>query len=79
MDTNLSPRSRLVAMLLCYFLGLFGAHRYYVGKIGTGILMLLTGGGFVIWWLIDLVVILVGSFYDKEGRRLFKWFEAESV
>ncbi|MBT3181245.1 MAG: TM2 domain-containing protein [Deltaproteobacteria bacterium] len=74
-----SPKSRFVALLLCWFLGLFGAHRYYTGKIWTGIIMLLTGGGFVIWWIIDLVMILVGEFDDKQKRRLFRWFEPDSV
>jgi len=74
-----SPKSRLVALLLCWFLGIFGAHRYYTGKIFTGILMLLTCGGFVIWWLIDLVMILIGEFHDKQGRVLFRWFEPDSV
>ncbi len=74
-----SPKSRLVALLLCWFLGLFGAHRYYTGKIWTGVIMLLTGGGFVIWWIIDLVVILVGEFDDKQNRKLYRWFEPDSV
>lgn len=46
------------ALLLCIFLGIFGAHRFYAGKIGTGILMLITGGGVGIWVLIDLIMIL---------------------
>jgi TM2 domain-containing membrane protein YozV len=58
------------AILLCFFLGALGAHRFYVGKIGTGILMLLTLGGFGIWVIIDFVLIVVGSFTDKEGRAL---------
>ena len=74
-----SCKSRLVALLLCWFLGLFGAHRYYTGKYFTGILMLLTGGGFVIWWIIDLILILVGEFRDKQGHQIFRWFEPESV
>src|SRR5262245_10752132 len=63
-----SPRSRLVALLFCVFLGVFGVHRFYVGKIGTGILMLVTLGGLGIWNLIDLILIAVGSFRDKEDR-----------
>ena len=43
--SDISPKSRLVALLLCFFLGPLGVHRFYVGKIGTGILMLLTLGG----------------------------------
>lgn len=58
------------AILLCFFLGALGAHRFYVGKIGTGILMLLTLGGFGIWAIIDFVMIVIGSFTDKEGNAL---------
>lgn len=77
--TELSPRSRLVALLFCVLLGVFGVHRFYVGKIGTGILMLVTIGGLGIWTLIDLILIAVGSFRDKEGRRVFRWTEPGSI
>ena len=77
--TEFSPRSRLVALLFCVWLGVFGVHRFYVGKIGTGILMLLTIGGLGIWTLIDLILIAVGSFRDKEGRRVFRWTEPGSI
>ena len=50
---------------MCLLLGGLGVHRFYVGKIGTGILMLVTFGGLGIWALIDLIVIAVGSFKDK--------------
>ena len=63
-------RTWIVTLLLCVFLGGIGGHRFYVGKIGTGILMLLTGGGFGIWWLIDLIMIIVGSFTDKDGYQI---------
>jgi len=69
----ISPKSRLAAALLAWFLGVLGIHRFYVGKVGTGILMLVTLGGLGIWALIDFIVILVGSFKDKEGRRLINW------
>jgi hypothetical protein len=69
----ISPKSRLAAALLAWFLGVFGIHRFYVGKVGTGILMIVTLGGLGIWALIDFIVILVGSFKDKEGRLLINW------
>ena len=76
MSDEISPRSRAVTFLLCLFLGFFGAHRFYAGKAGTGIAMLLTGGGLGIWYLYDVILVLFGSFRDKEGRRVFRWFEA---
>ena len=66
-----TQKSWLVALLLCLFLGMLGAHRFYTGKIGTGIVQLLTIGGFFgIWVLIDLIMILVGKFNDKAGQPL---------
>ncbi len=75
---DISHKSRLVALLLCFFLGTFGAHRFYVGKIGTAILMALTFGGLGIWYAIDLVLILVGAFRDIEGRAVYQWLEFEA-
>jgi TM2 domain-containing membrane protein YozV len=75
----ISPKSRLVALLLCFFLGCLGVHRFYAGKIGTGVVQLLTLGGFGIWALIDLILILMGAFTDETGRRIFLWFEPGSV
>lgn len=74
-----SEKSRLVALLLCFFFGVFGAHRFYVGKIGTGVAMLLTLGGCGIWAMVDLIIILMGSFRDREGQRIYQWFEPDSI
>ena len=76
-----SDRSRLVALLLCIFVGVFGAHRFYAGKYGTGILLFLSFFMVIglLWWVIDLAHIVGGTFRDKQGRRIFKWFEAGSV
>lgn len=63
----------LPAFLFCWLLGLFGAHRFYVGKPITAILMILTCGGFGVWWLVDLIMIICGAFTDKDGRKLVDW------
>ena len=76
---GISPKSRLVTLLFCLFLGPLGVHRFYVGKVGTGILQLFTLGGIGIWVLIDLIMIAAGSFRDKEGLRLFRWLEPGST
>ncbi|MBR5735234.1 MAG: TM2 domain-containing protein [Bacteroidales bacterium] len=70
LDNNISERSWLAALLLCIFFGVFGAHRFYVGKIGTAILMLLTLGGFGIWTVVDLIIIICQDFKDKDGKVL---------
>ena len=68
--TPISPKNWLAAVLLAFFLGGIGVHRFYVGKIGTGILMILTCGGLGVWTIIDLIMILVGSFKDSDGLPL---------
>jgi len=75
----ISTKTRFIALILCWFLGSIGAHRFYVRKIGTAILMILTFGGLGIWTLIDLIIILVGSFRDKQKRVVFYWFELHSL
>ena len=68
-----SAKSRMVAALLCFFLGGLGIHRFYVGKVGTGILMIITLGGLGVWILIDFIMILVGSFRDIDRKVLSNW------
>jgi TM2 domain-containing membrane protein YozV len=77
--TEISSKSRLVALLLCFFLGFLGVHRFYVGKVGTGILQVLTFGGLGIWALVDFIMIAVGSFRDADGLRVFQWTEPGSI
>lgn len=69
----ISPKGRLVALLLCIFLGGLGIHRFYVGKVGTGILWLLTGGVFGIGYIVDIIMIAVGSFTDSAGFFVLDW------
>ena len=68
-----SDKSRAVALALCIPLGVFGAHRFYVGKIGTGLLQLCTLGGFGLWYLYDLITIASGEFRDVNERRVSLW------
>ena len=70
---GVSDKKILVAFLLCWFLGFLGVHRFYVGKVGTGILEVITIGGLGIWVLIDFIMIIVGAFTDKQGNYLKDW------
>jgi hypothetical protein len=70
-SVNASPKSFVAALILCFLLGTLGVHRFYVGKIGTGILTILTFGGFFgIWPLIDLILIATGNFKDSDGLKI---------
>ncbi len=63
-----SDKDWVVTLLLSIFLGSLGIHRFYVGKIGTGILQLITLGGCGVWTLIDIIMIATGNFKDKDGN-----------
>lgn len=65
-----SPKNRWVALVLAIFGGYFGIHRFYVGKIGSGIIYLFTVGLFGVGWIVDIFCILCGSFADKKGDFL---------
>ena len=62
----------LTTLLLCFFLGAFGIHRFYTGHTGIGVVQLLTLGGCGIWALIDFIIIIMGNFKDSNGHLLVK-------
>jgi LSD1 subclass zinc finger protein len=65
-----SPSNQLTVFLLCFFLGAFGVHRFYTGHTVPGLIQLFTLGGFGVWWFIDLVLIGLGRYRDKQGLLL---------
>ena len=71
MSISTTPqKSFVVTWILAFLLGTFGIDRFYLGKIGTGILKLITFGGLGLWTLIDLIITLVGARRDKAGQPL---------
>ncbi len=75
-EAGLSSKSRLATTLLCILPACFlvnGVHRFYLGKIGTGIVMLLTLGGLGIWTLIDFIFAVSGAMKDKDGKPIKTW------
>ena len=70
---EISDRRVLPLFLLAFPFGIFGAHRFYAGKIWTGLLQFFTGGGGGIWLVIDWILILCREFTDKKGRKIRKW------
>lgn len=71
-ETNLPQREWLITLILSIFVGYLGVDRMYLGKVGTGILKLITAGGFGLWWIIDALIIGFGGMRDKWGRELVK-------
>jgi TM2 domain-containing membrane protein YozV len=69
----ISPKSRLATLLLCVLVGFLGIHRFYVGRIGTGILWLITGGFLGIGTLVDFIMICTGSFTDDDNKLIREW------
>ena len=68
--TSTSDKSKTTALILCIFLGLFGAHYFYVGRYGRGFLYMFTAGLFVIGWILDIIKIMNGTFVDNVGAPL---------
>lgn len=67
-----TAKSQMIALILSILLGGLGIDRFYLGKYGTGFLKLITGGGFGIWWLVDIILIATGKMTDGQGRPLAK-------
>ena len=63
-------KSKLTAILLCFFLGSLVIHRFYLGYTLIGVIQLLTFGGFIIWAVVDLIILIIGSLKDSEGNDL---------
>ncbi len=72
-DPTVSKASRGIALLLAIVLGVFGAHRFYVGRVGTGLAMLFTLGGLGIWWIVDIVMVATGQLKDMDGKWVSEW------
>ena len=73
MHYPVSNKSRMVAFILCLVIGCIGAHHFYVGRIGYGILYLFTGGLFGIGWLVDVILLATGSYKDQYGLFVSDW------
>lgn len=69
----MSPKKRTLTALLALFFGVFGAHRFYVGKTASAIVQLLTLGGLGIWAMVDLIIVLCGEFTDDDGLKIEEW------
>ena len=73
MSSGISDKSRGISLLLCALLGPFGGHRFYAGKVKSGILMACTLGGLGVWYLYDLILVASGGFRDSDGGRIVAW------
>ncbi|QEE14554.1 NINE protein [Promethearchaeum syntrophicum] len=69
-NSDVSPKSQGVLIILWFFGGYLGLHHFYAGKIGMGFLYLCTGGLFGIGWLIDICAVVGGTFTDEFGRPI---------
>jgi TM2 domain-containing membrane protein YozV len=70
---GVSEYKRFPVFMLAFFLGAFGVHRFFVGRITSGVFQLLTAGGLGIWWLADVIIIAFGGFNDSDGKKIVEW------
>lgn len=71
-DKPVTTKSTL--LMLAVFLGIFGAHRFYTRKYASGFIQLITHGGFYLWLVIDIILIVSGRFTDRNDRPVTTWF-----
>lgn len=74
-DSKFATKSSPIAIILCTFLGFFGAHRFYTGYFFIGLFQLLTCGGFIVWFLIDMIQLFRNKFEDSKGNSLMNYNE----
>jgi len=70
-DPDISDKTLLPVVLFLILLPT--VHRFYVGKIGTGLLFFVTFGGLGIWWIYDVIISVTGNFTDSQGRKITRW------
>jgi TM2 domain-containing membrane protein YozV len=68
-----SESNKTILPIVLFLILLPTVHRFYVGKIGTGLLFFFTIGGLGIWWIYDVIISITGNFTDKQGRKITRW------
>jgi len=72
-ETQVSSKSRSIALALCMFFGWAGAHRFYAKQTNMGLVMLFTMGGFGMVWFYDFIMLALGKFKDKDNAMIAEW------
>ena len=72
-SSNQDESNKTILPIVLFLILLPTVHRFYVGKIGTGLLFFFTFGGLGIWWIYDVIISITGNFTDKQGRKITRW------